>query len=143
MAAAAVAAAAVAAAAATPVAADGQPSNLFSLPRKSISSKTGGATVSVKLPGPGKLEMVGTARVQTGGSARVSATRTIKVGRVVADRQQSGHLRPDAEAERRGEEGAAQERQPEGVAETHLHAHRRHPATTTTSLTLKLRKQSG
>ncbi len=39
-----------------------KPSNLFTLPRKSISSKTGGATVSVKLPGPGQLEMVGTAK---------------------------------------------------------------------------------
>lgn len=39
-----------------------KPSNVFSVPRKTISSKKGTATFSVKLPGAGKLEVVGTAR---------------------------------------------------------------------------------
>lgn len=38
-------------------------SNQFTLTRKAISSKTGGATLSVKLPGAGKLDVMGTAKV--------------------------------------------------------------------------------
>ena len=38
-------------------------SNLFTLTRKSISSKTGGAVLSVKLPGAGKLDVLGKAKV--------------------------------------------------------------------------------
>ncbi|HYJ21800.1 MAG TPA: hypothetical protein VEW07_07250, partial [Solirubrobacterales bacterium] len=49
-------------------------SNQFSVPRKTISSKTGGATFSVKLPGAGKLDLVGTAK---------SGKKTISVGHVV------------------------------------------------------------
>jgi hypothetical protein len=49
--------------------------------RKSISSKSGGATLSVKLPGAGKLEVVGTAKA--GG-------KTIKVGRVVLTATRAG-----------------------------------------------------
>ncbi len=46
-------------------------SNQFSIPKKTISSKTGSATFSVKLPGAGKLGVLGTAR---------SGKKTIKVG---------------------------------------------------------------
>lgn len=48
-------------------------SNQFSIPKKTISSKTGSATFSVKLPGAGKLGVLGTAR---------SGKKTIKVGTV-------------------------------------------------------------
>ena len=37
-------------------------SNQFSVPKKTISSKTGSATFSVKLPGAGKLAVLGTAK---------------------------------------------------------------------------------
>lgn len=70
-----------------------KPSNQFSLPRKSISSKTGGATISVKLPGAGKLELLGTAK---------SGKRKIKVGRVVLTANKAGTfelvLKPSAAA---------------------------------------------
>ncbi|HEU4943749.1 MAG TPA: hypothetical protein VFT10_01160, partial [Solirubrobacterales bacterium] len=70
-----------------------KPSNVFSLLRKSISSKTGGATVSVKLPGAGALEMVGTAK---------KGKKTIKVGRTVLSANQAGTfnlaLKPSAAA---------------------------------------------
>ncbi len=46
-------------------------SNQFSIPKKTISSKTGSATFSVKLPGAGKLGVLGTAKV---------GKKTIKVG---------------------------------------------------------------
>jgi ABC-type phosphate transport system substrate-binding protein len=59
----------------------GPPSNRFSLLRKSISSKTGGAMISVKVPGAGKLEMVGTAKV---------GKRRIKVGRTVLNANRAG-----------------------------------------------------
>lgn len=58
-----------------------KPSNAFSLLRKSISSKTGGATVSVKLPGAGTLEVIGTAK---------KGKKTIKVGRTVLKANQAG-----------------------------------------------------
>lgn len=48
-------------------------SNQFSIPKKAISSKTGSATFSVKLPGAGKLGVLGTAK---------SGKKTIKVGSV-------------------------------------------------------------
>lgn len=82
-----------------------KPSNLFTLPRKSISSKTGDATISVKLPGPGKLEMVGTAKVQTAqkNSKRTQKkSKTIKVGRVLLNASKAGTfnltLKPSAAA---------------------------------------------
>jgi ABC-type phosphate transport system substrate-binding protein len=71
----------------------GKPSNLFTLPRKSISSKTGGATISVKLPGAGQFEMVGTAKV---------GKKQIKVGRTVLSASKAGtfslQLKPSAAA---------------------------------------------
>ncbi len=71
-----------------------KPSNLFTLPRKSISSKTGGATVSVKLPGAGKLVMVGTAKVQIAqkrkSKRRHRKSKTIKVGQVVLNANKAG-----------------------------------------------------
>lgn len=81
-----------------------KPSNLFTLPRKSISSKTGSATVSVKLPGAGKLELVGTAKVQTAQSSarKPKKNKTIKVGRVVLNATKAGTfnltLKPSAAA---------------------------------------------
>lgn len=48
-------------------------SNQFSIPKKTISSKTGSATFSVKLPGAGKLGVLGTAK---------AGKKTIKVGSV-------------------------------------------------------------
>lgn len=48
-------------------------SNLFSIPRKTISSKTGSVTFSVKLPGAGKLGVLGTAK---------AGKKSIKVGNV-------------------------------------------------------------
>ena len=72
------------------------PSNTFSLPRKTISSKTGGATVSVKLPGAGRLEMVGT--------AKVGKEESIKVGRTVLNANAAGTfnlaLKPSAAAKK-------------------------------------------
>ncbi len=70
-----------------------KPPNNFTLPRKSISSKTGGATISVKLPGPGQFEMVGTAKV---------GKKQIKVGRTVLSASKAGtfslQLKPSAAA---------------------------------------------
>jgi hypothetical protein len=72
-----------------------KPSNAFSLLRKSISSKTGGAIVSIKLPGPGRLEMLGTAK---------SGKSKIKVGRVVLTANKAGTfelaLKPSAAAKK-------------------------------------------
>jgi ABC-type phosphate transport system substrate-binding protein len=59
-------------------------SNRFSLLRKSISSKTGGATISVKLPGAGRLEMVGIAK---------AGRKKIKVGRTVLSANKGGTFR--------------------------------------------------
>jgi ABC-type phosphate transport system substrate-binding protein len=70
-----------------------KPSNVFSLLRKSISSKTGGATVSVKLPGAGTLEAIATAK---------KGKKTIKVGRTVVKASRAGTynvaLKPSAAA---------------------------------------------
>lgn len=57
------------------------PSNSFSLLKKTISSKTGQAAISVKVPGAGKLIMVGTAK---------SGKKTIKVGQVVLNANKAG-----------------------------------------------------
>jgi ABC-type phosphate transport system substrate-binding protein len=78
----------------TPPAAIGTPapppiSNLFSLPRKEISSKTGGATISVKIPGPGTVELVGSANVSDSGKSR-KPKKSIKVGRTVLTASQPG-----------------------------------------------------
>jgi ABC-type phosphate transport system substrate-binding protein len=70
-----------------------KPSNQFSLLRKSISSKSGGATISVKLPGAGKLELVGMAK---------AGKKRIKVGRIVLNANKAGtfslSLKPSAAA---------------------------------------------
>jgi ABC-type phosphate transport system substrate-binding protein len=58
-----------------------KPSNAFSLLRKSISSKTGGATISVKLPGAGKLDLLGTAKV---------GKKSLKVSHVVLSANKAG-----------------------------------------------------
>jgi ABC-type phosphate transport system substrate-binding protein len=76
-------------------------SNLFSLPRKAISSKTGQATISVKIPGPGMVELAGSANVSNGKSAR-KGKKAIKVGRTVLNASQAGTykltLKPSAAA---------------------------------------------
>jgi ABC-type phosphate transport system substrate-binding protein len=104
----------------------------FSLLRKSISSRTGGGTVSVKLPGAGKLEMIGTAKV--GG-------RTIKVGKVTLTANKAGTfdltLRPSGAAKR-----ALQRRGSLKVTlQLTFTPNGGTPSTSTTSLTLKLRRQ--
>lgn len=79
----------------TPPPPPGKPSNAFSLLRKSISSKTGGATISVKLPGAGKLAMVATAK---------SGKKAIKVASAVLNAGQAGTfnvpLRPSGAAKK-------------------------------------------
>ncbi len=70
-------------------------SNQFTLTRKAISSKTGGATLSVKLPGAGKLDVMGTAKV--GG-------KKITVGHLVLNAAKGGTfnltLKPSAAAKK-------------------------------------------
>jgi ABC-type phosphate transport system substrate-binding protein len=56
-------------------------SNLFTLTRKTVSSKTGSATLSVKLPGAGKLDVLGTAKV---------GKRKVTVGHVVVNAAKGG-----------------------------------------------------
>jgi ABC-type phosphate transport system substrate-binding protein len=56
-------------------------SNQFSVPRKTISSKTGSATFSVKLPGAGKLDVLGTAK---------PGKKKINVGHVVLTVSKAG-----------------------------------------------------
>lgn len=56
-------------------------SNQFTLTRKTISSKTGGATLSVKLPGAGKLDVLGTAK---------AGKKKITVGHVVLNAGNAG-----------------------------------------------------
>jgi ABC-type phosphate transport system substrate-binding protein len=72
-----------------------QPSNAFSVPRTTISSGTGAATLSVKLPGAGRLELLGSAK---------SGRKTIKVGRVVLTATKAGTfkltLKPSTAAKR-------------------------------------------
>lgn len=86
----------------TPIA--NPPSNLFSLPKKSISSQTGQATVSVKIPGPGKVEMVGTANVPSAKSSRVHKKK-ITVGKVTLTAGKAGtynlKLKPSGAAKKR------------------------------------------
>jgi len=69
------------------------PSNLFSLLRKQISSKTGQASIAVKLPGAGRLTLTGFAKVQVGGRKNRrnrKRTRTIRVGQVVLNANRAG-----------------------------------------------------
>lgn len=82
-----------------------KPNNVFSLLRKSISSKTGGANLSFKLPGAGKLEVVATAKVQSGGPngrKRALVAKTIMVGKVTLNASKAGTynvpLRPSGAA---------------------------------------------
>lgn len=69
------------------------PSNQFSLLKKTISSKSGGATLSVKLPGAGKLDVLGTAK---------AGKKKITVGHVVLNAGKGGTfnvtLKPSAAA---------------------------------------------
>lgn len=57
------------------------PSNAFSLTKKAISSKTGKATISLKLPGAGKVVMVGKAK---------NGKKTISVGKVTLNAAKAG-----------------------------------------------------
>ncbi len=56
-------------------------SNLFTLTRKTVSSKTGSATLSVALPGAGKLDVLGTAKV---------GKKKVTVGHVVVNAAKGG-----------------------------------------------------
>jgi ABC-type phosphate transport system substrate-binding protein len=71
------------------------PSNSFSIPRQTVSSKAGTATFSVSLPGAGQLEVSGTAK---------SAGHKIKVGSVTLTAGQAGTfsvtLKPSAAAKK-------------------------------------------
>jgi ABC-type phosphate transport system substrate-binding protein len=71
------------------------PSNQFSLLKKTISAKTGGATLSVKLPGAGKLDVLGTAK---------AGKKKITVGHVVLNAGKGGTysvtLKPSAAAKK-------------------------------------------
>lgn len=58
-----------------------KPSNQFSVPKTAISSKTGNATFSVKLPGAGKLILLGNYK---------AGKKTVKVGRVVLTANKAG-----------------------------------------------------
>ena len=75
-------------------------SNKFSLVKKTVSSSNGGASVSVKIPGPGKVELVGTAKVGAG----ASASKSLKVGRTVLNADKAGTysiaLKPSAAAKK-------------------------------------------
>jgi len=70
-----------------------EPSNAFSVTKKTISSKDGKATISVKLPGPGKLVLVGKAK---------NGKKNIQVGKVTLNAAKSGTfsltLKPSAAA---------------------------------------------
>ena len=57
------------------------PSNAFSVTKKAISSKNGKATISLKLPGPGKVVMVGKAK---------NGKKTIAVGKVTLNAGKAG-----------------------------------------------------
>ena len=57
------------------------PSNSFSVTKKAISSRTGKATISLKLPGAGKVVMVGKAK---------AGKKTIKVGKVTLNAAKAG-----------------------------------------------------
>jgi ABC-type phosphate transport system substrate-binding protein len=57
------------------------PSNSFSVTKKAISSKTGKVTISLKLPGAGKVVMVGKAK---------AGKKTIKVGKVTLNAAKAG-----------------------------------------------------
>jgi ABC-type phosphate transport system substrate-binding protein len=78
-------------------------SNLFSLPKKSISSKTGQATITVKIPGAGKVELIGTANVPSGKASRAYMKKII-VGKVVLTATKAGTynltLKPSGAAKR-------------------------------------------
>lgn len=80
------------------------PTNLFSLSKKSISSKTGQATVTVKIPGPGKVELIGTANVP-GGKARRAYMKKVMVGKVTLTAGKAGTynltLKPSGAAKKR------------------------------------------
>jgi ABC-type phosphate transport system substrate-binding protein len=57
------------------------PSNAFSVTKKAISSKTGKATISLKLPGAGKVVLVGKAK---------NGKKTIQVGKVTLNAVKAG-----------------------------------------------------
>lgn len=67
--------------AATPPPAVTPPSNAFSVTKKAISSKTGKATISLKLPGPGKVVMTGKAK---------NGKKAINVGKVTLNAAKAG-----------------------------------------------------
>lgn len=79
---------------------DGSPiaktiSNKFSVTRKTIDSKTGGAIVTIKLPGAGRFTLVGTAK---------TGKKKIQVGKVVLKANRAGTfklaLKPSAAAKK-------------------------------------------
>lgn len=79
----------------TPPPAPVPPSNAFSVTKKTISSQDGKATISVKLPGPGKVVLVGKAK---------NGSKNIQVGKVTLNAAKSGTfkltLKPSAAAKK-------------------------------------------
>ena len=111
-----------------------QISNLFSIPRKTISSKTGSATFSVKLPGAGKLGVFGTTK---------SGKKAIKVGNATLTVSKAGTysltLKPTGAAKQLlSKKGSLKVNLTFTFSPTGGAAN-----TTTSAVTLKLVKQSG
>jgi ABC-type phosphate transport system substrate-binding protein len=109
-------------------------SNQFSIPRKTISSKTGSATFSVKLPGAGKLGVFGTTK---------SGKKAIKVGNATLTVSKAGTysltLKPTGAAKQLlSKKGSLKVNLTFTFSPTGGVAN-----TTTSAVTLKLVKQSG
>lgn len=69
------------------------PSNLFTLLRKQVSSKTGQGVLSVKLPGAGRMVVIATARIQVGNGGKGRGNkraRAVNVGRIVLNTARAG-----------------------------------------------------
>jgi ABC-type phosphate transport system substrate-binding protein len=65
-----------------------KPSNVFSVPRTSLDSKKGWATLSIRLPGAGKLVLDAKAKVKSG-----KKTKTIKVGKITRTVSKAGTVK--------------------------------------------------
>lgn len=66
-----------------------KPSNVFSVPRTAISSKAGTATLSIRLPGAGRLVLEATAKVKVKVRGK-TRTRTIRVGKITRTVSKAG-----------------------------------------------------
>ena len=98
-------------------------SNQFSLPRKSISSKTGQTTVTVKIPGPGKVELIGTAK--SGGKA-AGLHEEGQVGQVVLTADKAGTFKLTLKPSGAAKQLLRKKGKLKVSAEADLHAERRY-----------------